>query len=190
MDFWGFDGVIGNRLTDFLEPTVLGAVFTSGMIIPFATANLPDGWLECNGAIINRAQYASLFDIIGTTFDNQQTPPPADQFTLPDLRGRTATYDSTLPFGTASGLTKVVLTAENLPQHTHNITQGGSGSYELGGGAFVSNGVRVYVPPNGASQTVRTQAPLLKPDGTVIPQPPQPVPILNPFIVANYIIKT
>lgn len=55
-----------------------------GMVAPFAMADPPDGWLECNGALISRITYAALFALIGTTYgagDGSTT------FALPDFRG-------------------------------------------------------------------------------------------------------
>ncbi|MFW2585538.1 tail fiber protein [Aliarcobacter butzleri] len=53
-------------------------------VLPFATTNIPDSFLECNGAAISRTAYSKLFAAIGTTFgagDGSTT------FNIPDLRG-------------------------------------------------------------------------------------------------------
>ncbi|NUT83228.1 phage tail protein [Pseudomonas brassicacearum] len=55
-----------------------------GDIKVVATAEPPQGWLKCNGALVSRAQYAALFAAISTRFgagDGSTT------FALPDLRG-------------------------------------------------------------------------------------------------------
>ena len=57
--------------------------FPVGAIAPFAGALGPVGWLKCDGSLVNRTTYATLFAIIGTTYgagDNTTT------FGLPDLR--------------------------------------------------------------------------------------------------------
>ena len=39
-----------------------------GAVTAFAGNTLPEGWLLCNGAAVNRTDYAALFDVIGTTY--------------------------------------------------------------------------------------------------------------------------
>jgi microcystin-dependent protein len=58
--------------------TVVGSEMT------WATATVPTGWLEENGAAISRSTYSALFAVLGTTFgvgDGSST------FNLPDARG-------------------------------------------------------------------------------------------------------
>jgi len=53
-------------------------------ILPFASQDIPDGWLECNGAEISRTTYENLFNKIGEIYgigDGSTT------FNIPDLRG-------------------------------------------------------------------------------------------------------
>jgi microcystin-dependent protein len=59
----------------------------TGCIEPFAgdIANLPPGFLYCDGSIVSRAQYAKLFEKIGTTWGQGDG---STTFHLPDLRGR------------------------------------------------------------------------------------------------------
>lgn len=55
-----------------------------GQVAWCAGSSPPEGWLECNGALVSRAAYAALFAVIGTTYgagDGSTT------FKLPDLRG-------------------------------------------------------------------------------------------------------
>lgn len=58
----------------------------AGTIIPFAgTSTVPDNFLLCNGALISRTAYATLFAVIGTVYgagDGSNT------FALPDYRDR------------------------------------------------------------------------------------------------------
>lgn len=62
-----------------------GAVFP-GEVRTFAgaVANVPDGWLLCNGAAISRTTYSRLFAVIGTTYGGGNG---STTFNLPDLRG-------------------------------------------------------------------------------------------------------
>ena len=56
----------------------------AGTVQYFANTTPPNGYLECNGAAVNRTTYAELFAAIGTTYGagNGTTT-----FNLPDLRG-------------------------------------------------------------------------------------------------------
>jgi len=62
----------------------IGSGISVGLIFAFAKNTAPTGYLECNGALVSRTVYASLFAEIGTTFgvgDGSTT------FKIPDLRG-------------------------------------------------------------------------------------------------------
>ena len=56
----------------------------TGSVFCIAVASVPTGYLECNGAAVNRTTFAALFAIIGTQYGagNGSTT-----FNLPDLRG-------------------------------------------------------------------------------------------------------
>lgn len=61
-------------------------LFPAGMIIPFAgpAANIPAGWMLCDGSAVSRDTYANLYNAIGVAWgigDGSTT------FNLPDLRG-------------------------------------------------------------------------------------------------------
>ena len=55
----------------------------TGVIYPFAgpIANIPAGYLLCNGASLVRASYAALFSAIGTIYGAAD----GSHFNLPDL---------------------------------------------------------------------------------------------------------
>ncbi len=78
-------GGSSGQIADAAHVHGLGNLLPSGMLAPFAGINAPQGWLICNGALISRTTYASLFAAIGTTYgagDGSTT------FALPDLQGR------------------------------------------------------------------------------------------------------
>ncbi len=94
------------------------------------------GWVECDGSLLNRLVFSALFASIGTTWgagDGVLT------FGTPDFRGR-----ALLGKGTGAGLTarnlgltnggveEVTLTAaqSGLPAHTHGLTTLGRGQAE------------------------------------------------------------
>ena len=69
--------------TDF--SSISGNFIPAGVVIPFAGASAPSGWLLCNGSAVSRTTYAALFAAIASAWgygDNSTT------FNLPDLRGR------------------------------------------------------------------------------------------------------
>lgn len=69
----------------------------TGVVLPYAGGTIPNGWMLCDGSIISRSQYPSLFAAIGTIYgagDGSTT------FSLPDyrysfLRGRGTTLEAT-----------------------------------------------------------------------------------------------
>jgi len=57
----------------------------AGMVMYFANTTVPQGWLQCNGAVISRATYVDLFNAIGTVYG---TGNGSTTFNLPDFRGQ------------------------------------------------------------------------------------------------------
>lgn len=111
-----------DNLEPMVDPTVpdpsVTAVPTGG-IIPYGAAAAPTGFLLCDGTLVSRATYATLFGVVGTTFGagNGSTT-----FGLPDFRGR-------FPLGTAASGTGSTLggtggTIDHThtgPSHTHQV---------------------------------------------------------------------
>jgi microcystin-dependent protein len=56
-----------------------------GMVVDFAGATAPTGWLICNGATISKTTYAALFAITGHAYG---ADPGGGNFILPDCRGK------------------------------------------------------------------------------------------------------
>ena len=59
----------------------------SATIVPWTSASVPSGFLECNGAAVSRSTYSTLFGIVGTTYgagDGSST------FNVPDLQNNAA----------------------------------------------------------------------------------------------------
>lgn len=76
------------------------------------TSTAPDGWLLCDGTVVNIADYPRLFAVLGTTYGGDGTT----TFGLPDLRGRVP-----LGVGTGSGLTARSLAATG-GEETHQLS--------------------------------------------------------------------
>ena len=107
-------------------------------------ATLPLGWLECNGAILLRAEYPALFETIGVAFGE----PSTDTFKLPDLRGRTLMgrggtrlYTGAEPnniVGSTGGLRQVTLIPQDMPGHTHDVTVADASDHDHNGSSLRS----------------------------------------------------
>jgi len=88
-----------------------------GEIILFAGTFAPVGWQFCDGSILPISDYATLFNLIGTTYggDGQTT------FAVPDLRGRIPIHQGTgFALGQTGGEETVTLTVNQIPSHTHS----------------------------------------------------------------------
>lgn len=110
-------------------------LLSPGIVVPFAGAAAPTGWLFCDGSAVNRSVYAALFAIIGTTYgagDGSTT------FNLPNLVDKfTAGAGSAYALGSNGGSTttssagshnhtgltgSTTLTTSQIPAHTHTGT--------------------------------------------------------------------
>ena len=126
------------------------AIFPAGFTADFAGTSAPDGWLECDGAVISQTTYARLFAAIGTTWDTGGEG--AGNFRLPDLRGAyrrgagshgSETMANGNPFaGPAVG----AFEDDQVQGHKHSIGAGGSHAHYMG--VFDLAGA----PPVGAYQ--------------------------------------
>lgn len=162
-----------------------GGSFSAGMLVPYAGAAAPTGWLLCFGQQISRTTYADLFTAIGTVYgigDGVTT------FNIPDLRGRViagkddmgATSADRLTnqtggldgdvLGATGGAETHTLTTAELPAHTHSVPSGANAgsNYALGG--------------SGGSQTA-AQTTGSTGNGDAHNN-------IQPTIILNYIIKT
>lgn len=92
-----------------------------GEIRMFTGNFVPFGWAFCNGQLLPIAQYATLFDVIKTTYggDGKTT------FALPNLQAVVPVGAgqgnglSNRPLGQRGGQTTVTLTPQQLAQHSH-----------------------------------------------------------------------
>jgi microcystin-dependent protein len=79
----------------------------------------PKGWALCNGQLLPINQNQALFSLLGTTYGgNGQT-----NFALPNLRGRASIHEgSGHTLGEAAGSSAVTINIQQLPTHTHLLT--------------------------------------------------------------------
>ena len=97
----------------------------SGFFGPYAGSTAPAGWLMMNGQAVSRTgATATLFGICGITFGSGDG---VSTFNLPDMRGRVpAGIDggtgrlTGLTLGGLIGAQSEIISAANLPPHTHS----------------------------------------------------------------------
>lgn len=83
-------GTVNNKLmTPQLVAQAIAAqippAIPTGMLLPFAGTEVPDGYLLCNGANVSRTDYANLFAAIGTKWGEGDG---STTFTLPNFNNR------------------------------------------------------------------------------------------------------
>ncbi len=133
----------------------------AGMVMHFAGAAAPSGWLACDGSAVARADYADLFSAIGTTYgagDGSTT------FNLPDLRGEFLRgldsgrgVDADRALGSAQGEAYKSHThtgsSSNTGSHTHtaSVTVNSDGAHtHTVSGTAESNGAHTHTVPFGS----------------------------------------
>lgn len=80
---------LNSNVKGLLQTLPFGVTCSSGMVMAFsrqATWAAPDGWLECNGASVAKADYPDLYAIIGDTYGATTS-----NFTLPTIAQISAT---------------------------------------------------------------------------------------------------
>jgi len=98
-----------------------------GEIRMFAGSFAPRSWAFCDGQLLAVSQNDTLFSLFGTIYggDGRTT------FGLPDLRGRVPIHMGTgpglspRPLGQKSGGETAIVTADQLPIHTHSWAASG-----------------------------------------------------------------
>lgn len=169
-----------------------------GEIRIFAGNFAPRGWVFCRGQLLSIAQYDALYALIGTTFggDGQVT------FGVPDLQGRAAVGQGTLPggstyvLGQVSGQESVTITTTTMPQHNHilNAFNVDATTPLPGPSVALSNPLDSHTGDSSffylAPPATGANTPAL-PNDTLLPSGgSQPHDNMAPSLVLNYIIAT
>lgn len=93
----------------------------AGSMMAWPVVTPPLGWLVCNGDSYTKADYGELFLAIGYTFGGA-----GSLFLLPDMRNRILMgAGTTVALGATAGALTKILTAANLPPHTHPVNDPG-----------------------------------------------------------------
>jgi len=103
-------------------------------IVPWSSASVPSGFLECNGANVSRTTYADLFAIVGTTYGSGDG---SSTFGLPDLQDNVAMGKSPTKALASTGGANTVTSTGNVGGSTANATLSTPqlASHSHGGGA-------------------------------------------------------
>lgn len=126
-----------------------------GQIVAFAFSYAPNGWAQCNGQLLQIAQFNALFALIGNTYGGDGHT----NFALPDLRGKTligtgpSVSGTNYVLGQSAGSETVALTVGQIPNHAHSMmastdaaTFGVAQGSSLGSATRTVVGLPIFVP--------------------------------------------
>lgn len=115
--------------------------FPVGMVVPYAGASAPGGWLLCDGQAVSRTAYPALFQVLGVTYGYGDG---VNTFNVPDLRecspigaGKRKAGVSTHETYTLGQFKDDSFAQHNHPcspansDHTHNFTTSTSHSHAI-----------------------------------------------------------
>jgi len=121
-----------------------------GEIKAFGAATVPAGHLLCDGSLVSRTTYASLFGVIGTTWGSGDG---STTFKLPYLLSRVLVGSgqgselSNYDVGDLGGVESVTLSGSQIPSHTHSIQ-----CYSEYGNSYDPTGCYLAYDPNGTAE--------------------------------------
>lgn len=105
-----------------------------GMIIPFAgNGAIPQGFLLCNGALVGKDTYPSLFSVIGYTYGGS-----GDVFALPDLRDKFIEGNDVCGSYKEAGLPNIE-GKFSIPKSASKTDTNGNNKYEDSGAFSISD---------------------------------------------------
>jgi len=163
-------------------------------IVPWSSASVPTGFLECNGQTVSRSTYAALFAIVGTTYgagDGSST------FAVPDLQDNVAVGKSNnkalastggantvASTGNVGGSTaNATLSTAQLASHSHSGANTGNATVTLGTPAGLAASSANTNTGNAGSGTGHSHNMSANFSGDA-------TSVLQPYLTIIYIIKT
>jgi microcystin-dependent protein len=165
----------------------------TGVVVPWTSASIPSGFLECNGQAVSRSTYAALFAVISTSYgigDGSTT------FNVPNITDRTIVNKSNnkvlattggantvTPTGNVSAtIANTTLTTSQIPSHSH------TGSIPSGAGpgsGFIGN-----IKTIGSTNTGSTGSGGAHNHSASATFTGSANSVLQPYLTLIYIIKT
>jgi microcystin-dependent protein len=88
-------------------------------IVPWSSASVPTGFLECDGAAVSRSTYSALFAIVGTSYGAGDG---ASTFNVPNLADNVAVGKSNNKALASTGGANTVTSTGNVGGSTANAT--------------------------------------------------------------------
>ena len=159
-------------------------------IVPWSSASVPTGFLECNGQAVSRSTYADLFAIVSTTYGSGDG---ASTFNVPDLQNNVAVGKSNNKALASTGGANTVASTGNVAGSTANATLSTPqlATHSHPGGATPGGGYSNDGGPEGRNATTGNQggggghshnmSANFSGDATSV---------LQPYLTIIYIIKT
>ena len=135
-----------------------GSIAPVGSIVIWGSEDIPENYLKCEGQVLSREEYASLFNVIGTTFGEGDG---TTTFALPDMRNYVVvgmSDDTDInAIGKKYGEKEHTLTVDEMPSHDHVIhanipNAGGNDTLILKNAAYWSSGVDMHTYATGGGQ--------------------------------------
>ena len=159
-------------------------------IVPWSSASVPSGFLECNGQAVSRSTYSALFAIIATTYG---TGDGSSTFNVPNLQDNVAVGKSNNKALASSGGANTVTSTGNVGGSTANATlstpQLASHSHSSGanpGGGYSNDGG----PEGRNSNTGNTGSGGGHSHNMSANFSGDATSVLQPYLTVIYIIKT
>lgn len=152
----------------------------------------PRNWMQCNGQMLNISQNQALFSILGTTYGGNGVT----TFALPDFRGRApVNWGNTFSHGQRGGEENHVLLSNEMPQHSHTVSNVVAKAKTASVDANTNNPVGNYFAENTAETKRFTALPdtlmgTVQSVSTVAEGGSQPHSNMQPYVVLNFIIAT
>ena len=158
-------------------------------IVPWSSASVPTGFLECDGSAVSRSTYSALFAIISTTYGSGDG---ASTFNVPNLSDKiamgksnnkalasTAGAENVTSTGNVGGSTaNHTLSTPEIPSHSH--PGGATSGYPAYGNSSSARPANTGSAGGGGSHSHNMSANFTG-DATSV---------LQPYLTIIYIIKT
>lgn len=181
-------------------------IMPPGILLPYGGAEPPDGWLFCDGSVVQKSDYNELWNVVGHNFKDPVLLPDGgvNTYALPDMRGRAArgldnlggisanrvSDDAANDIGGNAGSQNTIISIENLPDHDHTL-QGKSGTQYYGirtasGSTNDDEAITMQIEPGlGGTQGLPSSGGV-RTDTNIS----QPINTMDPYLAVNYIIYT